>query len=215
MARARARILRVEDMGLPITIVSERLVLPRGSPGRRFLSNSVHRCTTRLRVQPVRAPHTFVNIWFYTHVREICVCMYMYIYICICMSAERYAREPTPHRRFYFPSATPQLGVSQPQNVSSPSLCSVRVKLDFIGLLSILCALPRKILPAEAITAGRCLSWFLPARPKFVSALGATPSSPSVRKTRSHRTVSCRFVGAERILLFFHTLSCTIDIITR
>lgn len=29
--RERARILRVEDMGLPITIVSERLALPRGS----------------------------------------------------------------------------------------------------------------------------------------------------------------------------------------
>lgn len=41
------------------------------------------------------------------------------------------------HRRFYFPSATPQLRVSQPQNVSSPSLYSP-VKLDFIGLLSIL-----------------------------------------------------------------------------
>lgn len=46
------------------------------------------------------------------------------------------------HRRFYFPSATPQLRVSQPQNVSSPSLYSP-VKLDFIGLLSILRS-PRK-----------------------------------------------------------------------
>lgn len=91
--------------------------------------------------------------------------------MCVCVSADTYnyrgARNVYRqlHRRFYFPSATPQLRVSQPQNVSSPSLYSP-VKLDFIGLLSILRS--QKVLPVEAITADR-----LPASrigPKFVSA---------------------------------------------
>lgn len=66
-----------------------------------------------------------------------------YSYICI--------QKGQPHRRSYFPSATPQLRVSRPQNVSSPSLYS-QVKLDFIGTV-IHSTLPRKVLPAEAITS--------------------------------------------------------------
>lgn len=38
--RERARILRVEDMGLPITIVSERLALPRGFAVAAFYSTA-------------------------------------------------------------------------------------------------------------------------------------------------------------------------------
>jgi len=79
------------------------------------------------------------------------------------------------HRRFYFPSVTPQLRVSQPQNVSSPSLYSP-VKLDFIGLLSILRS--QKVLLVEAITADRlpCIG------PKFVSAPTGRVRSASKNK---------------------------------
>jgi len=100
--------------------------------------------------------------------------------MCVCMNVDpnnyRTARcvHRQLHRRFYFPSATPQLRVSRPQNVSSPSLYSP-VKLDFIGLLSILRS--QKVLPVEAITAGR-----LPASridPKFVSTpTGRVRSAP-------------------------------------
>lgn len=53
-------------------------------------------------------------------------------------------------RNPYFLFAIPQLRVTRPQNVSSPSLYS-QVKLDFIGIV-IHSTLPRKVLPAEAIT---------------------------------------------------------------
>lgn len=105
----------------------------------------------------------------------VCVCVYMNVDMYNYRAARSVYRQL--HRRFYFPSVTPQLRVSQPQNVSSPSLYSP-VKLDFIGLLSILRS--QKVLLVEAITADR-----LPASrigPKFVSAPTGRVRSASKNK---------------------------------
>lgn len=123
------------------------LALPRGIPGRR-------RCFRR------RAYPSTVGSFVHAMVAYICAhaSRKYIIYTRIWTRAYNYGNRPAGgvyrqlHRRFYFPSATPQLRVSQPQNVSSPSLYSP-VKLDFIGLLSILRS--QKVLPAEAITAVR------------------------------------------------------------
>ena len=90
-----------------------------------------------------------VNIHAY---RKYIIYTYMRAYVCVYNYRAARSVYRQLHRRFYFPSVTPQLRVSQPQNVSSPSLSSP-VKLDFIGLLSILRS--PKVLLVEAITADR------------------------------------------------------------